>query len=450
MDALRRLIRLMRHPGFRRLVMVRALSQGGDAIIQVGMASYILFNPQSQTNAWAIAAVIALIMLPFSVVGPFVSPILDRFSRQRIVVTCDLTRMVLALAMTALVVTGHVGLAWQTILLVLLLVTLGLNRLQIAALSAGMPLTVEPREYLDAAAVMPMLGPASGLAGGLLAGLARLASGRILPANWADGLVFMMASLLFITAALLASRFKHRQLGPAADAPVTSWAQVFSGLSVGGRELLGSRPALTGVLMVFSARVGYGLLMTAIIVLYRHHFGSDATAEQVMIEMGTWFVVSGAGFALSGLVTAPVAARIGVRRAMVASFGIAAVVQLMPGSLLNRPSLLVAGFILGLCLQAVKICTDTILQAHIADSVRGRVMVIYDIINNLGYVVGAFVAAALLPPDGRSVPVFVGLGLAFALLAVVLEVISRPDAASYDRGTVRDPRNPHNLVTEVD
>ena len=106
-DALRRLAQLLRHPAFRRLVAVRTLSQGGDAVVQVGMAAYILFSPQTQPNAWAIAAVIALVMLPFSVVGPFVSPILDRFPRQRIVVVCDLIRLVLAIASFVVVVSGY-------------------------------------------------------------------------------------------------------------------------------------------------------------------------------------------------------------------------------------------------------------------------------------------------------------------------------------------------------
>ncbi|MGL5248969.1 MAG: MFS transporter, partial [Brooklawnia sp.] len=190
MDALRRLAQLLRHPAFRRLVAVRTLSQGGDAVVQVGMAAYILFSPQTQPNAWAIAAVIALVMLPFSVVGPFVSPILDRFPRQRIVVVCDLIRLVLAIASFVVVVSGGAAGSRQVLLFGLLLVILGLNRLQLAALGAGMPHTVAANEYLEAAAIMPMVGPISGMIGGLLAGGLRLASGRLLSPAWADSLVF--------------------------------------------------------------------------------------------------------------------------------------------------------------------------------------------------------------------------------------------------------------------
>lgn len=435
-DALRRLARLLRHPAFRRLVAVRLLSQSGDAVVQVGMAAYILFSPQSQADAWAIAAVIALVMLPFSVVGPFVSPILDRFPRQRIVVVCDLTRLLLSIVTFVVVVSGGVAGSRQFILYGLLLLILGLNRLQLAALGAGMPHTVAANEYLEAAAIMPMLGPLSGMVGGLLAGGLRLAAGRMLPAGWAGGLLFLLAAVMFAGSALVAARFGGRRLGPRAGAVRSSWADVWTGLSVGVRELWLARPAFTGVSMVFGARVGYGLLMTMVILLYRHHFGSDENLESVMVQMGVWFLASGAGFALSGLLVTPVAARFGVRFTLLVSLAAASAAQLIPTGAPSRPALLVAGFLLGLCLQSVKICGDTVVQAHIGDRTRGRVMVIYDIINNLGFVVGAVVAAATLPPDGVSSPAMFALAAGYLLLAALFAVLSRGRAASYNRGTV--------------
>ena len=435
-DALRRLAQLLRHPAFRRLVAVRTLSQGGDAVVQVGMAAYILFSPQTQPNAWAIAAVIALVMLPFSVVGPFVSPILDRFPRQRIVVVCDLIRLVLAIASFVVVVSGGAAGSRQVLLFSLLLVILGLNRLQLAALGAGMPHTVAANEYLEAAAIMPMVGPISGMIGGLLAGGLRLASGRLLSPAWADSLVFALAAVMFAAAALVAARFGGHRLGPHAGEIRSTWADVWTGLSVGVRELWHARPAFVGVGMVFGARIGYGVLMTMVILLYRHYFGSDENLESVMVEMGVWFLVSGAGFALSGLVATPSAARLGVRLTLLGSLALAGLAQLIPAGALTRPALLGAGFLLGLFLQSVKICGDTLTQAHICDQVRGRVMVIYDIVNNLGLVVGAVVAAATLPADGNSWPTLVALAGWYFLLAAVFALLSRGQTASYNRGTV--------------
>ena len=152
--------------------------------------------------------------------------------------------------------------------------------------------------------------------------------------------------------------------------------------------------------------------------------------------MGVWFLVSGAGFALSGLVATPSAARLGVRLTLLGSLALAGLAQLIPAGALTRPALLGAGFLLGLFLQSVKICGDTLTQAHICDQVRGRVMVIYDIVNNLGLVVGAVVAAATLPADGNSWPTLVALAGWYFLLAAVFALLSRGQTASYNRGTV--------------
>lgn len=437
MSALRRLARLLRHPGFRRLTAVRVLSQSGDAVVQVGMAAYILFNPQSQANAWAVAAVIALITVPFSVVGPFVSPILDRFWRQRTVIVADLVRLGLAFGTAVLVGTGQVRGIWQVVLGVLLIVMLSLNRLQLAALTAGMPHTVEGDEYLEASSIMPMIGPSAGIIGGVLAGGVRLITGRTLTSGWVDGLVFLIAAVLFGCSILLSSRFARSALGPSGERHGSSLSAIWSGLTLAGRELWRARPAFTGVSMVLGARIGYGVLTTAVIVLYRHHFGQGAELERVMIEMGLWFVLSGAGFALSGLVATPVSGRIGVRATLLVTYLAAALVLVAPGALLTRPALMVTGFVVGLAFQSVKICGDTLVQAHIDDSVRGRVTVIYDIVNNLGLVIGAVLAALVLPANGYSVPVMVALSIAFVALAGLFWVSSRGQSESYDRGTVR-------------
>ena len=446
MDALRRLTRLMRHWGFRRLVWTRLLSQGGDAAVQVGMAAFILFSPQTQPDAWSIAAMVTLVMAPFALVGPFVGPILDRYSRRGIVVACDILRAVLGLLTAGVVVGGNVSGPWQPLLYGLLLVVLGLNRLQLAALGAGMPFTVDDDEYLEAAAIMPMIGPVAAMAGGLLAAGVRLASGQLTQAGWTDGLVIVAAAVLFAGSVSMAMGFGPRQLGPAQGQPRTEWRQVWTSTSVGVRELWVHRPAFIGVTMVFGARVGYGVLMTLVILMYRHHFGLGRPLDAVMLEMGVWFLVSGLGFALSGLVATPTSERIGVRNTLLAAFVVAALVQLAPGGLLSSPALLVTGFVLGLCLQTVKICGDTLVQAHIADRVRGRVLVVYDIVNNLGFAVGSVAGAVVLPPDGRSLLVVIGLSAWFGLLAMAFGVLSRSEAASYDRGTVLAPDLDHGLA----
>ena len=98
--------RLWRHEAFRRLLLLRIVTQTADGCVQVGLASYVLFSPYQQPNGWSIAAVLALTLLPFSVLGPFVSTVLDRWSRRQILVITDSARVVFALTIGVIVGSG--------------------------------------------------------------------------------------------------------------------------------------------------------------------------------------------------------------------------------------------------------------------------------------------------------------------------------------------------------
>ena len=92
MQVIAALRRLWRHAPFRRLLALRTLSQAADGTLQVGMASYILFSPQSQPDAASIAGVLALTLLPYTLLGPFVAPLLDRWPRRNVALYSDVTR----------------------------------------------------------------------------------------------------------------------------------------------------------------------------------------------------------------------------------------------------------------------------------------------------------------------------------------------------------------------
>ena len=76
------LIAILGRPGFRRLLATRILSQIADGWFQVGLAGSIFFNPERAPDALAITAGFAVILLPYSVLGPFVGVFLDRWSRR--------------------------------------------------------------------------------------------------------------------------------------------------------------------------------------------------------------------------------------------------------------------------------------------------------------------------------------------------------------------------------
>ena len=63
----RSLRQLWRHRYFRRLLAVRVAVQSCDGVLQVALASYVLFSPERQPDAASIAVVLATTMLPFSI-----------------------------------------------------------------------------------------------------------------------------------------------------------------------------------------------------------------------------------------------------------------------------------------------------------------------------------------------------------------------------------------------
>ncbi len=178
MEFVRSLRQLWRHRLFRRLLAVRVATQTADGVLQVALASYVLFSPQRQPDAASVATVLAITLLPFSILGPFVGVILDRWSRRQILVVLDLSRAGLSLGLAAVVATGLRTGGMELIFYGGVLLTMSLNRFLLAALSAALPHTIDAGEYMVANSVMPTIGPAGTVIGvGLGTGLRLRARG---------------------------------------------------------------------------------------------------------------------------------------------------------------------------------------------------------------------------------------------------------------------------------
>ncbi len=83
---------------------MRWTGQLTDGIFQSALASFVLFSPERQASAVNAAVAFAVVLLPYSIVGPFVGTILDRFSRQRAILlcqhhSCSATLVIIALLM---------------------------------------------------------------------------------------------------------------------------------------------------------------------------------------------------------------------------------------------------------------------------------------------------------------------------------------------------------------
>ena len=421
--------RLLALPAFRRLFAMRVLTQAADGTLQVGMASYILFSPQSQPDAWAIVTVLAITLLPFSLLGPFVSILLDHWSRRQSAVVVDLIRAGIGVAIAVIVATGHRTTASQTALYLLLLVALSLNRFLLAGLSAGMHHTVPRSEYLNASAVMPMIGPAGVMVGGGIAAAIRLIGSHYMPTYRADAIIFCDASVIWVASALVALGFGRNALGPdRTDRPIApgqSVSEVARGMVAAFGHLRRRPPALLGLVMIACQRFGFGLLSVAVMLMYRNYFHGQAQVNSALLSFGAWGAATGLGFVLSAALVPPMTRWVGMSATATLLLIATAVVQSAPGSILRPWALVISGFFIGWFAQSFKICVDTLVQAHVDEDLKGRVFALYDGIFNAAIVVAAVFGALVLPVTGASHPVFWGMSAGYAVLALVFFLGSR-------------------------
>jgi len=126
---------LLRLRGFRKLFAVRLVSQMADGMFQVGLATLLFFSPESMGTAAGVAAGFAVMLAPFTIVGPFAGVLLDRWPRRQILLYGNLIRAVITAAMAwAFMRHGEFGLVH-----ILGLAALSVNRFLLAGLSAGLP-----------------------------------------------------------------------------------------------------------------------------------------------------------------------------------------------------------------------------------------------------------------------------------------------------------------------
>jgi MFS family permease len=404
----------MRSRGFRRLLEIRLISQLGDGMFQAALAGSLLFNPQQATDAFAVATGFAVLLLPYSVVGPYVGVVLDRWSRRSVIFTANLIRAVLVLPAALLIWRGQES--FPFILLALLII--GINRLFLAGLSASMPHVVPLHRLVTANALATTLGT---LIYSLGLGVAAFALDTLVHKNFHGYGVLGVTGALGYAASCLVARFAFGcdELGPddaaRCDEPLRrSFLDAATGTVAGLRHLLSRRPAAYAMLAQSLHRGLYGVLTLATLLLYRHYFyGGDA--GRALAGLAQIVVAGGFGSLLAAFVTPPATRRFGGPRWVAGLFGACGLLVLL--GLPFRPELLVAAtFGVNVASQGTKIVVDTTLQRECDDEYRGRVFSINDTTFNLCYVCGLFIAAATLPANGHSVLAIVLVSIGYLAL----------------------------------
>jgi MFS family permease len=405
---------LLHRTDFRRLLGTRLPAQFGDGVFQAALAGTVLFNPQRAADPVAVAAGFAILLLPYSLVGPFAGVWLDRWSRRQVLVRANVLRAGLVAVVAALVSGGVQGTAFYAAGLAVFSV----NRFVLAALSAGLPHTTDDASLVSANALSTTSGAIATVAGGGAA-IALLQVTGSSDDGYAG--LALAAALPYLAAAAVVAGFRRGDLGPdsVARSARLSAREIGRGMVAGARHVWALPPAAAALLAMSLHRFAYGLLTLMTLLLYRNTFEpGDGLFPGGIVGLGEVVAAGAVGTLLAAWVTPGVVRRIGTERWITLLLLGAGASQLGLGLPFVAPTIVLAALALGFVAQGVKICVDTTLQECVEDDFRGRVFSVYDTLFNVAFVAALLVGAVVLPASGVSYPLVVAVGAGYVAAAV--------------------------------
>ena len=408
---------LMRDTRLARLLRIRWSGQLADGIFQSALASFVLFSPERQATAVSAAIGFTVVLLPYSIVGPFVGTLLDRISRQRAILFSNLLRVVTLLLLSFFIFQGYAGLP----ITVIVLIAFGVNRLILAGLSAGLPLVIDSPSLISANALAVTGGSVFVVIGGGIGLGVRQLLNLTATADHADAILVLLGAFGYLIAALFTSFVAKSEIGPRPHEVVKgSFTQGFREMREGFRFLEDHADATRGIVATALHRGGLTALTLTALLLERNTFHDPKNSEAGLAGLSVDLSIAALGFVI-GAVMAPYGVRrFGRHRWIRLSIAAASASVVLLIFIRNPVTLAITAFLAAAFGQSVKVTNDALVQSKIDDFYRGRVFSVYDVMVNGAIVLGALSAAVLLPVSGDSwrVPAFIVL--VWFLVAVVL------------------------------
>ena len=362
---------------FRQLVWLRLATQLGDGFFQAVLVGSVVFSPTKQSTTVGFAKALAILVVPYSTLGPFAGVFIDRWPRKLILVATPLVRAVLAFLViggTSPAVPFYAG----------ALLVLSANRFLLTTASSIVPRLVPSDDLLTANSVTTVSGTFTRFVGVAIGGPVVDAAGY--------APVIVATAAAWAATSFFAARI-GTDLSPG-HAPVQGVAEdvarIARELRDGARRLVHTPRALAPITSVTWNQFMNGLMLVVSLVVFRDRFHKGVGSFSSLVAAG------GLGVLL-GLATIGFLAGRFQRRTLIAgSFVLSGVPLLLVAGVINRWDILIASFLLGLAFAWLKVPADTMTQEAVPDRFRGRVFAIYDIAQNMSGVLSALLAIALV------------------------------------------------------
>ncbi|WP_052172989.1 MFS transporter [Nocardia sp. BMG111209] len=419
----------VRRPGVLRLALVRFAGQFGDGMFQAALGGAILFNPERETDPLAIAGGFTVLLLPYSIIGPYAGALLDRWDRRTVLLVANLLRAVLIGVTAVGLLSGIPNLPLE----LLALAVIGISRFVLAGVSAALPRVLAPNLLIPMNSVLATVASGCAAAG---AALAVALIGALGSGNLASAVATGGSAVGSVLGALAAASFGARVLGPDAEGQqrenISSLRAILTGLRTGARAVWESVECTTAMIGVAAHRIVFGADTLIMVLVLRRDQSAGLSLHSGLGGFGVAIAAAASGMLVAAVVAPLLIPRLGRPRTVAAGLVTAVVVQALlvtpvtmsggPGDRHAYHLLLAGAFLLGLAGQTIKLTGDATLQLDVEDARRGQVFALQDTIFNVGFVLAVAVAALIVPADGRSVPVaLAGAGVyALGVVAVIL------------------------------
>lgn len=397
---------------YRKLLAIRLTGQAGDGMLQSALATFVLFSPERQASASAIAAAFAILALPYSLIGPFTGVLLDRWRRQRVLFWGNLARAGSMIPVIYFTAQGNSGFG----LGVSVLAAIGINRFVLAGLSAAVPLTVPESSLYTANAIAPTAGTmAAALAAFLGVGLRQALGGD----DTGSVVVLCITAGVFVVAGLLATRVHRTHFGPLPGEHAETARQVLRGLTDGAHQLWQRHPARNAILMVSAQRIAIGAGTIIAVLLLRMRLNPPSATDRALNELALMLGAAAAGALLGAVITPAMSRHLGPIRWTSLSYLIAGAGAWFGVAAASVASLILAGLVIGFAGQVSKVCGDTLVQEWIDEGNRGRVFALYDVAVNIALVSGVVFVAVLDPTAANANITASAIGIGMIVSAVL-------------------------------
>lgn len=375
---------LRRHPGFLRVWGAQAVSNIGDWVYALAVAASLVRRGGSPHH---FSLLLIAQVGPAAVAGALVGPLIDRFSRKRLMIGADVLR---GLAVTSLLLADHPSLPHLYGVAALLGLLGSVFR---PSLGASLPNLVAKEHLVAANALMEASHNFAVMAGPVVGGL--------LVAQLGAKPAFAVNGVTFLLSATLLSGVRLPQRTPA-ESPPPPLRALAEGVRYGvGNPLVRVAIVVIGLVMFAST------IRTPLEPIFIVDLLGGGPASLGMIG-GAW----GLGMVL-GSVAAPAAARRWAReRLLGVMIAILGLVVLTASGATTVPPILLLWVFSGMANGIGSVAFESLLQERVPDAFRGRIMAATEAVMNGSAVLGLVLSSSLAA--------FLGIRGAFAFSGIVL------------------------------